>query len=131
MPLKWLEALAPLGTDWHKPYLETVPWIVVVFEETYRVNPDGSHSKNYYVKESVGMACGLFVTALHYMGLAALTHTPSPMAFLSEILGRPRNERPYVLIPVGYPAPDALVPDLRRKSLEEVAVWDLKRDDDS
>ncbi len=122
MPSEWLDALAPLGTHWQKPFLEVVPWIVVVFEELYRIDEDGNQAKNYYVKESVGMACGLFVTALHQMGLAALTHTPSPMAFLSDILGRPKNERPYVLIPIGYPADDARVPDLERKPLAEVAI---------
>ena len=124
MPPEWLEALAPLGTDWHKPYLETVPWIVVVFEEIYGRKADGGRRKNYYVKESVGIACGLFVVALHNMGLATLTHTPSPMGFLSEILGRPENEKPYVLFPIGYAADDATVPDLSRKSLDEVANWD-------
>jgi len=124
MPPAWREALAPIGTDWHKPYLQTVPWIVVIFEEVYGINPDGTTRTNYYVKESVGIACGLFLTALHYMGLAALTHTPSPMHFLTEILHRPANERPYVLIPIGYPADDVQVPDLRRKSLEEVSLWD-------
>ena len=124
MPPEWLEALAPLGTDWRKPYLETVPWIVVVFEEVYGVDGDGGRRKNYYVKESVGIACGLFIAALHHMGLATLTHTPSPMGFLSKILGRPKNEKPYILFPVGYPAPDATVPDLRRKSLDEISVWD-------
>lgn len=123
MPPEWLDALAPLGTDWHKPYLETVPWIVVVFEQVHGVTPDGRKTKNYYVKESVGIACGLFITALHNMGLATLTHTPSPMGFLSRILDRPDNEKPYVLFPIGYPADDATVPDLRRKSLDEVAVW--------
>jgi len=123
MPPEWLEALAPLGTDWRKPYLEIAPWIVVVFEEPYGVAPDGSPRKNYYVKESVGMACGLFIAALHNMGLASLTHTPSPMAFLSRILDRPANEKPYVLIPVGYPAEDCRVPDLKRKPLDEVAEW--------
>ena len=123
MPSEWIEALAPLGTGWQKPYLEIVPWIVVVFEESYGLNQDGTHRKNYYVKESVGMACGLFVAALHNMGLAALTHTPSPMGFLSEILGRPANEKPYVLVPIGYPAENAEVPDIRRKSLEEVAIF--------
>jgi nitroreductase len=123
MPPEWLEALAPLGTDWHKPFLETVPWIVVVFEEVFGLTPDGKQRKNYYVKESVGIACGLFITALHQMGLATLTHTPSPMGFLSQILARPENERPYILFPIGYPADDCEVPDLRRKSLEEVAVW--------
>lgn len=124
MPDEWLEALRPLGTTWRKPFLETVPWLVVVFEELYGFRADGTKRKNYYVRESVGLACGLFVAALHNMGLATLTHTPSPMGFLSEILGRPRNERPYILFPVGYPAAGAEVPDLRRKSLSEVAIWD-------
>lgn len=126
MPPAWIEALRPLGTDWHKPYLETVPWIVVVFEERHGVADDGEVIKNYYVKESVGIACGLFIAALHHMGLATLTHTPSPMGFLAEILGRPENEKPYILFPIGYPAADAVVPDLRRKSLDEVAIWDPK-----
>lgn len=120
---EWIEALRPLGTDWRKPFLETVPWIVVVFEELYAVEPDGSKRKNYYVKESVGLACGMFIAALHNMGLATLTHTPSPMAFLRDILGRPKNEKPFILFPVGYPAADAVVPDLRRKSLDEVTLW--------
>ncbi len=124
MPPEWLEALAPIGTDWHKPYLEFVPWLVVVFEETTGFSPDGSRRKNYYVKESVGIACGLFIAALHRMGLSTLTHTPSPMGFLSEILGRPSNEKPFILFPIGYPAPDARVPDLRRKALPDVAVFD-------
>lgn len=123
MAPEWLQALAPLGTDWHKPYLETVPWVVVVFEETHGVGPGGETVKHYYVKESVGIACGLFVVALHHMGLATLTHTPSPMGFLSRVLGRPANERPYILFPVGYPSADARVPDLRRKTLDEVSVW--------
>jgi iodotyrosine deiodinase len=123
MPPEWLEALAPLGTSWEKPYLEIVPWIVVVFEELYEVSPDGGKRKNYYPKESVGLACGLFIAALHRMGLATLTHTPSPMAFLSRILDRPANEKPFILFPVGYPAPEAEVPDLRRKGLEEISVW--------
>ena len=122
-PPEWLEALAPLGTTWEKPHLETAPWLVVVFEELYGVDAAGEKRKNYYVKESVGIACGLFIAALHHMGLATLTHTPSPMRFLGEILGRPANEKAYVLFPVGYPAADARVPDLRRKSLDEVAVW--------
>ncbi len=123
MPPDWREALAPLGTGWEKPFLETVPWIVVVFEEVHGIAADGTPRKNYYVKESVGIACGLFITALHEMGLATLTHTPSPMGFLSRILGRPANERPYILFPIGFPAPAAAVPDLRRKGLDEVAVW--------
>ena len=110
MPPEWLEALAPLGTDWRKPFLETVPWIVVVFAELYGVEADGSKRKNYYVKESVGIACGLFIAALHRMGLATLTHTPSPMRFLNEILGRPENEKPFILFPIGYPAEGCEVP---------------------
>ena len=126
MPDEWLQALAPLGVDWHKPFLEVVPWIVVVFEELFGYYDDGRKRKNYYVRESVGIACGMFITALHQMGLVTLTHTPSPMNFLREILGRPKNEKPYILFPVGYPAADARVPDLRRKSLEEVSIWDPK-----
>ena len=123
MPPAWRDAIAPLGTNWQKPYLEIVPWIVVVFEELHRGEEDGTAKKNYYVKESVGLACGLFIASLHTMGLATLTHTPSPMAFLSRILGRPKNERPFILFPIGYPADDARVPNLRRKSLEEMSVW--------
>lgn len=123
MPDEWRQALAPLGTDWRKGYLETVPWIVVVFEQLYQVDAEGQRRKNYYVKESVGIACGLFITALHRIGLATLTHTPSPMSFLSDILQRPANERPYILFPIGFPAADATVPDLVRKPLDEVAVW--------
>ena len=119
----WLEALEPFGTDWEKPFLETVPWIVVVFEQSYRESADGNVEKNYYTKESVGIACGLFIAALHEIGLATLTHTPSPMAFLSEILGRPKNEKPYILFPVGYPAADAQVPRLARKPLNEISTW--------
>lgn len=123
MPDAWLEALRPLGTDWRKPYLEIVPWIVVVFEERHGLGPHGAAIKNYYVKESVGIACGLFIAALHNMGLATLTHTPSPMNFLSRLLGRPDHEKPYILFPIGFPAPDAEVPDLRRKPIDELAVW--------
>lgn len=123
MSEEWLRALDPLGTDWHKPYLETVPWIVVLFEQAHGFHSDGSIRKHYYVKESVGIAAGIFVTALHHMGLATLTHTPSPMRFLSRILGRPEHERPFVLFPIGYPAQDATVPRLERKPLEQVAVW--------
>lgn len=126
MPEEWRRALAPLGVDWHKPFLEIVPWIVVVFEELFGFDEEGQKRKNYYVGESVGIACGLFIAALHNMGLATLTHTPSPMGFLRDILGRPKNEKPYILFPVGYPAPDAQVPDLRRKSLAEVSIWDPK-----
>ena len=120
LPDDWREALAPLGTSWAKPYLEIAPWLVVVFEERYGLEPDGSTRKNYYVKESVGIACGMFVAALHHAGLATLPHTPSPMAFLSRVLGRPANERPFALFPVGYPADDCVVPELTRKPLGEV-----------
>ena len=115
----------PLGTGWQKPYLETVPWIVVVFAEMHGINPDGSKRKNYYVQESVGIACGFFLCAIHNMGLVTLTHTPSPMGFLSEILGRPSNERPYILFPVGYPEKSAEVPVLPRKKLSEASSWRL------
>ena len=122
-PDDWLDALAPIGTDAEKPFLETAPWLVVLFAERYGVAPDGTRRKNYYVQESCGIAAGLFVAALHHMGLATLTHTPSPMGFLQQLLGRPAHEVPFILFPVGYAAPGATVPDLRRKSLDEVAVW--------
>ena len=122
LPEHWREALEPLGTDWHKPFLETVPWIVVMFEERYGVDPDGSKRHNFYVKESCGIAAGIFIAALHHMGLATLTHTPSPMAFLTKLLGRPDNERPFCMFPIGYPSEDCVVPDLRRKTLDEVMV---------
>jgi len=122
IPPHWREALAPLGTDWRKPFLETAPWIVVVFEERYGVNPDGSQRHNFYVKESVGIACGIFIATLHRLGLVTLTHTPSPMAFLTKLLGRPVNERAFILFPIGYPAAGAMVPDLTRKALGDVLV---------
>jgi iodotyrosine deiodinase len=123
MPPEWLEALAPLGTDWRKPFLETAPWLVICFRELYGLREDGTKVTNYYVSESVGIACGFFIAAIHSMGLATLTHTPSPMGFLSEILAAPENWKPFILFPVGRPAPDATVPDLRRKDLEEIARW--------
>ena len=123
MPREWLDALTQIGTDWHKPYLETAPWIVVLFEQVHGWFEDGAVRKHYYARESVGIACGLFIAAIHHMGLATLTHTPSPMGFLRATLGRPTNERPFVLLPVGYPADDAVVPDLVRKPLEHVAVF--------
>jgi len=122
MPDDWLEALRPLGTDWRKPHLEDAPYLVAVFEQAYGVDPDGSKVKHYYVRESVGIAVGLLLASLHEAGLATLTHTPSPMGFLREILERPENERPYVLVPVGYPADGCLVPDLERKPLGEILV---------
>jgi nitroreductase len=123
MSREWLEALAPLGTSAEKPYLEIAPWIVVLFEETFGINEDGSKRKNYYVRESVGIAAGMFIAAVRNMGLSTLTHTPSPMRFLANILGRPKNEQPFILFPVGYPAEDARVPDLLRKPLEDVSIW--------
>ncbi len=119
MSEKWLRRLAPLGTDEHKPFLEIAPYLIVVFRITTIVE-DGESEPTYYSQESVGIAVGLLLAALHNMGLATLTHTPSPMKFLQEILGRPRNEVPFVLIPVGYPADNANVPDIKRKSLDEI-----------
>jgi iodotyrosine deiodinase len=122
MPDEWLDALRRLGTDWRKPHIEDAPRLIVVFEQAYGFRPDGTKIKHYYVKESVGIAVGLLLASLHQAGLATLTHTPSPMGFLREILGRPENERPYVLIPVGYPAPGCSVPDLERKALGEFLI---------
>jgi iodotyrosine deiodinase len=119
----WLASLAPLGTGWEKPFLETAPWLVVVFKQIYGLDADGARDANYYVSESVGIACGLFITAVHEMGLATLTHTPQPMRFLSRILERPENERPYILFPVGYPAPECRVPVISKKTLSDVSTW--------
>jgi len=123
MPADWLEALAPLGTDWQKPFLEIAPWLVVCFAEIHGFTSDGKKRKNYYVQESCGIACGMFIAAIHNMGLVTLTHTPSPMRFLGKILGRMPNERPYMLFPVGYPAASATVPDIQRKALHQIATW--------
>jgi len=123
MSEEWLRDLTPFGTDWHKPFLETAPWLVVVFRRVYEFGEDGKKHNNYYVNESVGIACGFLLTAIHQAGLVALTHTPSPMDFLTKALNRPANEKPFLLIPVGYPAPDATVPNLTRKPSEEVIVW--------
>ena len=120
---QWLRDLQPLGTDHNKPFIENAPYVVVVFKRAYEFNPDGSKHQNYYVNESVGIAVGMFLAAAHHAGLATLTHTPSPMNFLAEILHRPENERAYVLIPVGFPADNARVPNLKRKPLEEVCVY--------
>ena len=122
LPPHWREDLEPLGTDWRKPFLETVPWIVVMFEQRYGISENGERKHHYYVKESVGISAGLFIAALHHMGLATLTHTPSPMRFLTKLLGRPESERPFCMFPIGYPADDCVVPDLRRKDLSEVMV---------
>ncbi len=122
LPDHWKEALEPLGTDWQKGYLEKVPWIVILFEERYGIDDDGERVHNFYVKESCGIAAGLFIAALHHAGLATLTHTPSPMAFLTKLLERPKNERPFCMFPIGYPSDDCVVPDLERKPLEDVMV---------
>ena len=118
-PQEWLDALAPLGTDYQKPFLETAPILIAIFGETYGVLPDGRKVKHYYVQESVGIATGMLITALHHVGLVSLTHTPSPMGFLNEILGRPSHERPFLLLVVGYPASEAKVPEITKKSLQE------------
>jgi iodotyrosine deiodinase len=122
MPDDWLEALRPLGTDWRKPHIDVAPYLIVVFEQAYGLGPDGTKVKHYYVRESVGIAVGLLLASLHCAGLATLTHTPSPMGFLREILDRPTNERPYAMVPVGLPADDCTVPDLRRKELGQILV---------
>jgi nitroreductase len=118
---EWLADLSALGTDWEKPFLETAPWLIAVFAQSYRIMPGGDKRKNYYVAESVGIACGMLIAALHHAGLATLTHTPSPMGFLNQILARPENEKPYLLVVTGYPAPDAEVPRIQKKSLAEIA----------
>ncbi len=126
MSAEWLDALAHLGTDWHKPHLEDAPYLIVVFRQAYGLETDADGTekkiKHYYSEESVGIAVGMLLCSLHLAGLATLTHTPSPMAFLTDILKRPSNERPYVLIPVGYPTPDATVPVITKKPLESVLV---------
>lgn len=122
-PQEWLDALEHLGTDANKPFLERAPWLIVIFAERYEVAPDGKKLKNYYVSESVGIATGMLITALHNAGLATLTHTPSPMTFLNELLDRPDNERPFLILVVGYPEEDARVPDIGKKSIEEIAVF--------
>jgi iodotyrosine deiodinase len=122
-PQEWLAALAPLGTDADKPFLETAPYLIGIFAQSYGVLPDGRKVKNYYVQESVGIAAGMLITAIHLAGLASLTHTPSPMRFLNEILGRPPNEKPFLLLVVGHPAEDAMVPDIGKKPLGEIATF--------
>lgn len=122
-PQEWLDALAALGTDEHKPFLETAPCLIAIFAQRYQFVGDGKKVKNYYVQESVGIATGMLITGLHHAGLATLTHTPSPMGFLNEILGRPPNERPFLLLVVGYPAEDARVPEITKKSLKEIGTF--------
>ncbi len=123
MSEEWLEDLKPFATDWQKPFLEIAPYLIIIFKRAYEIDPDGKKHQNYYVNESVGLACGFLLTAIHELGLVALTHTPSPMDFLTKILNRPSNERPFLLIPVGYPAEDATVPNISRKSKNEVIAW--------
>lgn len=119
----WLDDLKKFGTDWHKPFLTTAPYLIIAFKKAYDVNEAGTKEKNYYVNESVGLACGLLISAIHHAGLVTVTHTPSPLNFLQKILDRPANERPFLLLPVGYPAPDAQVPVITRKELAEISVW--------
>jgi iodotyrosine deiodinase len=123
MPADWLADLKPLQTDWHKEFLETAPRLIIIFKKSYELKPDGSKANVYYANESCGIACGFLLAAIHHVGLAALTHTPSPMNFLSKVLNRPENEKPYLLVPVGYVADECWVPDLKRKELNEVSEW--------
>ncbi|MDX1671281.1 MAG: nitroreductase family protein [Balneolaceae bacterium] len=120
---EWLEALEPLGTDEHKPFLERAPYLIAIFSQSYSFNEEGEKVRNYYVKESVGIATGMLITALHTAGLATLTHTPSPMGFLNELLGRPDHERPFLILVAGYPVEDAEVPDIDKKPLDEITTF--------
>jgi iodotyrosine deiodinase len=122
-PQEWLDALAPLGTDPNKPFIETAPYLIGIFPQNFGILPDGRQVKHYYTTESVGIATGILLTALHNAGLVSLTHTPSPMGFLNEILGRPSNERPFLLIVTGYPSDDATVPAITKKRLDEIATF--------
>lgn len=122
-PKEWLEAIAPLGTDEHKPFLEAAPYVIVLFEQRTGITKDGRNIKHYYANESTGIAAGILITALHNAGLATLTHTPSPMSFLSKILNRPPNERAFIMIVAGYPVENAVVPDISKKSLDDIAVF--------
>ncbi len=119
----WLKDLEPLGTDWHKPFLEIAPYLIIVFKRIYEFGEDGEKNNNYYVSESVGLACGFLLHAIQNAGLMSLTHTPSPMNFLKDLLKRPDNERPFLLVPVGYPANEIWVPHIHRKPLDKVAVF--------
>jgi iodotyrosine deiodinase len=122
-PREWLDALAPLGTDAHKPFLEDAPYLIVIFAESYGVRPDGRKVKHYYAQESVGIATGLLIAAVHVAGLVSLTHTPSPMGFLNQILGRPAHERPFLILVTGYPAEGATVPTITKKPLDQIATF--------
>lgn len=122
-PQEWIDALAPLGTDEHKAHLTDAPWVIVLFRQAHGLNPDGSKRTFYYTTESCGIAAGLLIAAVHRIGLVTLTHTPNPMGFLRDLLGRPANEKAFLIMPVGYPSPDARVPDITRKPLDQVAVW--------
>jgi iodotyrosine deiodinase len=122
-PREWLDALAPLGTNEHKPFLETAPYLIVIFAQSYGVLPDGRKVKHYYAQESVGIAAGILITAIHHAGLVSLTHTPSPMGFLNDLLDRPAHERPFLILVVGYPAENATVPLITKKPLEEIATF--------
>ena len=122
MSQEWLKDLEPMGTDWNKPFIETAPWLIVAFRKIYDVDQKGLKTNNYYVTESIGLACGMLLLAIHNAGLSALTHTPSPMNFLSAILDRPDNERPFLLIPVGYAFDEVFVPDIKRKKLDDICV---------
>lgn len=123
MPEEWMKDLRPLQTDWRKGFLEIAPWLIIIFKRSYELEDGGHKHQNYYVTESCGIACGLLLAAIHHAGLVALTHTPSPMNFLSKVLNRPENEKPFLLIPVGYPADECWVPDLVRKPLSDICAW--------
>ncbi len=120
---RWLKDLEPIGTDWNKPFLEKAPWLIIVFKRVFERNAQGEKVNNYYVNESVGIACGLLISAIHDLGLVTLTHTPSPMNFLTQLLDRPENERPFLLLPVGYPENEVFVPDIHRKPLENISKF--------
>lgn len=122
-PQEWLDALAPLGTDENKPFLENAPYLIVIFSRRYDILPDGRRVKNYYTSESVGIATGMLITAVHNAGLVSLTHTPSPMNFLNEILNRPANEKPYLILVIGHPAEGAKVPEIQKKSLNNISEY--------
>lgn len=123
MSERWKKDLEPMGTDMHKPFLETAPWLIVAFKKVYELDAEGSKHNNYYVNESVGIACGLLISAIHHAGLVTLTHTPSPMNFLAKLLDRPVYEKPFILFPVGYPSEEVFVPNIQRKALEEVSCF--------